>query len=158
MKEKLFDYPVAWLSGASASAVSVFAVATQEQAVAIASAVVAVSVVLAQPTMKAIKSLRSTLREEDAKDREADLAAFAAEVRKRVELEAEVADLREGVKAREAEVVKLRKEVERLEAELSSLRKTTNAVNHKVDDVRAAVERVERRSSDSIPVHKEKPK
>lgn len=140
MKEKLFDYPVAWLSGASASAVSVFAAAIQDQAVAIASAVVAVSVVLAQPTMKAIRSFRSTLREEDAKDREADLAAFAAEVRKRVELEAEVA--------------RLNKEVERLTGELSQIRKATRAANHKIEDVKASVERVEQaeriRSSDSI--------
>lgn len=145
MKEKLFDYPVAWLSGASASAVSVFAVAIQDQAVAIASAVVAVSVVLAQPIMKAIRSFRSTLREEDAKDREADLAAFAAEVRKRVELE--------------AEVTRLHTEVERLTSELTMLRNATRAVNHKVEDVKASVERVEQaRSSDSIPTHEDKPR
>ena len=151
MKDRLIEYPLAWASGASASAVSVFGVITQDNALAFAAALVSVSAVLSQPAFNMFKKYREAARTEDAKDREADLAAFAEEVRKRVELEAEVARLR-------AEGEKDRALVEQLQAELSQLRKATRAVNHKVEDVKAAVERVEKvQSADEIPTAKNNP-
>jgi len=151
MPYRHLDYPIVWTGGLIASMGSVFGVITQDNALAFAAAIVSVSAVLSQPAFNMFKKYREAARAEDAKDRDADLAAFAEEVRKRVELEAEVA--------------RQRAEIERLQGELSQLRKATRAVNHKVEDVKATVERVEQaeriRSSDSIdslPPVKDNPK
>lgn len=106
----LFPYPITFFVGlGSGTASFVLAAFTPDSAAAMGMAIVALGAVLAQPLMRVYDGYRERKRANDAADRAQQTGEFEIEVRRRVELEAEVERLKAQNADQQEQIDKLRK-------------------------------------------------